>query len=196
MINIVLFGPPGSGKGTQASKLVEKYGFVHVSTGDLFRYELGNNTELGQLARSFMDRGELVPDEVTTQMLLHKVESLGEEVPGIIFDGYPRNVNQAQALEDLLEETERGEVTILIALKVEDDTIVERIMKRGEVSGRKDDQEEKTIRKRIDIYKKETTPVYSFFDAHDKALLVDGSGTVEDVFDELCGTMDHFLEEA
>lgn len=184
MINIILFGPPGSGKGTQAAKLVEKYDLLHVSTGDLFRYEMGNETPLGKKAKSYIEKGELVPDEVTVGMLRNKVEA-NADVPGYIFDGFPRTVAQAEALDDLLEEMDT-EVSELIMLDVPDDEIVQRILNRGKTSGRADDTDETVIRKRIQIFKNETTPVFEYYQRKGKAVRVNGVGNIEEIFERLC----------
>ncbi len=192
MLNVILFGPPGSGKGTQAKKLAEKYEINHISTGDLFRYEMGNDTELGKLAKDYLNKGQLVPDEVTTSMLINKLDSL-EDPNGIIFDGYPRNVDQAQSLEEILDEKD-SEVSILIALVVDREEIISRLKKRGETSGRADDQDESIIRDRIDVYRDETYPVYSYFDALDKAIEVDGNGSIDTVFENLCQVIDALVE--
>ncbi len=192
MLNIILFGPPGSGKGTQAKKLADKYQITHISTGDLFRYEMGNNTELGQLAKDYLNKGQLVPDSVTTSMLINKIESL-ENLKGIIFDGYPRNVDQAQSLEDILADLD-SEVTILISLQVDQEEIIRRLKFRGENSGRADDQDESIIIHRIDVYNQETYPVYSYFDALDKAIQVDGNQDIDTVFNNLCEVIDSLIE--
>ena len=149
MINLILFGPPGSGKGTQAAKLVEKYELLHISTGDLFRYEMGNNTPLGKEAKSYIEKGELVPDEVTVGMLRNKVEA-NLDVEGYIFDGFPRTVPQADALDNLLAEN-GNEVSLLLMLDVPDDELVKRLLLRGETSGRSDDTDESIIRNRIEM---------------------------------------------
>jgi adenylate kinase len=142
MINLILFGPPGSGKGTQASKLVEKYQLLHISTGDLFRYEIGNDTPLGLEAKAYMQKGELVPDSVTIGMLRNKVEA-NPKAHGFIFDGFPRTVAQAEALDELM--AERGTaIDKLILLDVGDDEIVDRLLERGKTSGRADDRNEAT----------------------------------------------------
>lgn len=193
MLNIILFGPPGSGKGTQAKKLAEKYQINHISTGDLFRYEMGNDTELGKLAKDYLNKGLLVPDEVTTSMLIRKIDSL-ENLNGIIFDGYPRNVDQAQSLEEILDDL-GSEVSVLLSLQVKQDEIVKRLKARGEVSGRADDQDESIIIHRIDVYHEETYPVYSYFDAQDKAIQVDGNQDIDTVFDNLCEVIDTFVEQ-
>ncbi len=188
MINIILFGPPGSGKGTQAAKLLEKYNLLHISTGDLFRYEIGNKTELGLKARSYMDKGELVPDSVTIGMLRNKVEA-NPDVEGYIFDGFPRTVPQSKALDILL--AEKGEeVTMLLELLVNDEEIVSRLLERAKVSGRSDDADESIIRNRIEVYKKNTTPVADFYAKTGKTHKINGIGEIEEVFERLCGKID------
>lgn len=189
MINLILFGPPGSGKGTQASKLVATYELLHISTGDLFRYEMGNNTPLGQEAKSYINKGELVPDSVTIGMLRNKVEA-NPQVRGFIFDGYPRNVFQSEALDEILTERE-GEVSQLIMLEVPDDEIVERLLNRGKTSGRADDGDEAIIRNRIDVYKSETTPVFDYYAQKGKAIKINGVGSIEEIFDRLCDKIDN-----
>jgi len=184
MTNLILFGPPGSGKGTQAAKLVEKYDLLHISTGDLFRYEIGNNTPLGKEAKSYIDKGELVPDEVTVGMLRNKVEA-NPEVAGYIFDGFPRTIAQSKALDKLLEE--KGEaVSKLIMLEVPDDEIVKRLLERGKTSGRADDLNEEVIRNRIEVYKSETSPVFDYYAQASKAVKVNGVGAVDEIFGRLC----------
>ncbi|HRF37594.1 MAG TPA: adenylate kinase [Saprospiraceae bacterium] len=188
MINLILFGPPGSGKGTQALKLTERYGLLHISTGDLFRYELGNNTPLGVLARSYMEKGQLVPDEVTVGMLRNKVEA-NPDVNGYIFDGFPRTIPQAEALDALL--TERNDsITKLIMLDVTEDEIVNRILERGKNSGRADDNDPAIIRNRFEVYLKETSPVYDFYAQSGKSVKVHGIGGIEEIFEKLCAEID------
>ena len=191
MINLILFGPPGSGKGTQAAKLVEKYNLLHISTGDLFRYEIGNSTPLGMEAKSYIDKGELVPDSVTIGMLRNKVEA-NPEVAGYIFDGFPRTVPQAQALDQLMGELSTS-ISKLILLDVDDDEIVTRLLERGKTSGRSDDQNEGTIRNRINVFKSETSPVYDFYAEQDKSVKVQGMGTIDMIFDRLCEEIDVFV---
>lgn len=188
MINIILFGPPGSGKGTQAAKLVDRYQLVHISTGDLFRYEIGNKTPLGLEAKSYIDKGELVPDSVTIGMLNNKVEA-HPEAKGFIFDGFPRTIPQAQALDTLLEEKD-SPVAALLALQVDDAEIVERIKLRSKSSGRPDDNDEATIRNRIFVYKNETTPVFDYYNEQHKSHSINGVGGVEDIFERLCELID------
>ena len=159
MLNIILFGPPGSGKGTQAKLLVDSFGLVHISTGDLFRYEMGNDTPLGKLAKDYIAKGELVPDEVTIGMLKNKVNA-NPEASGFIFDGFPRTIAQAEALDTFLTEKD-AEVNGLVALTVDDEEIVKRILKRGETSGRPDDNDESIIRNRIVEYNDKTCLLYT-----------------------------------
>lgn len=177
--NLILFGPPGSGKGTQAVQLAEKYNLIHISTGDLFRYELGNNTPLGLKAREYMDKGKLVPDEVTIGMLKNRIDK-DPDCEGFIFDGFPRTIPQAEALGNLLS-TMGQKVSALISLKVEEDEIVQRLLERGKISGRADDANEEVIRNRIAVYEKETAPVYAFYDKIDLAKEVSGMGTISDI---------------
>lgn len=192
MINLILFGPPGSGKGTQATKLADKYKLVHISTGDLFRYELSNETELGVLAKSFMDQGQLVPDEVTINMLKAKMER-HPEANGFIFDGFPRNIPQAEALLALLKELNTS-LTAMILLEVDEEEIVSRIKSRGLTSGRSDDNDESIIRKRFDIFKNETQPVYEFFEKFGLAGSINGVGEVEEIFAALMARIDRALD--
>lgn len=192
MINLILFGPPGSGKGTQATRLADKYNLVHISTGDLFRYELSNETELGQLAKSYMDQGQLVPDEVTVNMLKSKMLR-HPDANGFIFDGFPRTIPQAEALIALLKEMNTS-LTAMIALEVDEDEIVKRIKTRGETSGRADDNDEAIIRKRFEVYKNETQPVFEFFRNLGLASSVNGVGDVNEIFAALMARIDRALD--
>ncbi len=189
MINLILFGPPGSGKGTQAARLVEKYRLVHISTGDLFRYEMSNDTPLGLQAKAYMAKGELVPDEVTIGMLRNKVEA-HPEADGFIFDGFPRTIPQAEALDNLLAE-KNTDIRCLMALQVDDDEIVHRIKLRGASSGRSDDNDEAIIRNRIAVYKSDTTPVYDYYARQEKSHSINGVGEIDDIFARLCEIVDH-----
>lgn len=188
MINLILFGPPGSGKGTQALHLVEKYKLVHISTGDLFRYEMSNDTPLGLKAKSYISKGELVPDAITIGMLRNKVEA-NPYANGFIFDGFPRTIPQAEALNELMDE-EGMELHALLALQVADDEIIQRIKLRGATSGRADDLDENVIRNRIQVYKSETSPVFDFFAGTGKSHSIDGMGTVDEIFERLCEVID------
>jgi adenylate kinase len=183
-----LFGPPGSGKGTQAESLIEKYQILHISTGDLFRYEMGNNTPLGLKAKEYMAKGELVPDEVTIGMLKNKVNS-NPDARGIIFDGFPRTIAQAEALDSFLKEKETH-VSVLVALDVPDEELVARLLNRGKSSGRADDNDEQIIRNRIQVYKSETAPVFDYYAASGKSVLINGVGSIQEIFDRLCAAID------
>jgi len=189
--NIILFGPPGSGKGTQAKKLEEKFGLIQVSTGDLFRYELGNNTPLGQKAREYMDKGELVPDEVTVGMLKNKIVQF-PDVNGFIFDGFPRTIPQADALKELLESMDQ-EVSSLIALEVDDEELVSRLLERGKTSGRSDDANEDVIRNRLKEYNAKTAPVFSYYNKIGKAKTIQGIGTIDEINAKLNELINSFL---
>lgn len=188
MLNIILFGPPGSGKGTQAVKLIEKYGLLHISTGDLFRYEIGNKTLLGLKAQEYMSQGKLVPDEITIGMLKNKVDS-NPEATGIIFDGFPRTIAQANSLDSFLA-AKGSEVIALIALDVPDEELVQRILKRGKTSGRSDDNDESIIRNRIFVYNDETAPIFNYYDEQGKSKLVKGVGTVDTIFERITAAID------
>ncbi len=188
MTNLILFGPPGSGKGTQADKLKEKYDLLHISTGDLFRFNMKNDTPLGQKAKSYISKGELVPDSVTIDMLRSRVEET-PDVQGYIFDGFPRNINQSEHLDKILEK--RGSsVTGLLMLEVAEEEIVKRILNRGKTSGRADDNDEGIIRNRFKIYQEETTPVFDYYDKQGKSHKIDGQGSIEEVFERLCTVID------
>jgi adenylate kinase len=191
MLNLILFGPPGCGKGTQAAKLIDKYNLLHISTGDLFRSEIGNGTALGLEAKSYMDKGELVPDAVTVNMLKSKMEQ-HPEIGGVIFDGFPRTIPQAAALDDML--LEKGTtVTVLVSLRVDDAEIVQRILKRGESSGRSDDKDPQIIQNRINTYKNQTTPVFEYYAEKDSAKEIGGVGSIEDIFSNICAEIDAVL---
>jgi len=191
MINLILFGPPGSGKGTQAKKLVEKYNLLHISTGDLFRYEIGNSTPLGLKAKEYMDAGKLVPDEVTIGMLENKVNA-NPNVAGYILDGFPRTIPQCEALDKFIADKGQS-VTGLIALKVEDDELVARLLERGKTSGRPDDSNEEVIRKRIAVYEEETSPVYRYYEKQAKSHSINGLGTIDEIFGSLSDKIDSIL---
>lgn len=177
--NIVLFGPPGAGKGTQANFLKEKYNLVHISTGDVFRYNIKNETALGMLAKSYMDKGELVPDEVTIKMLNAEVEK-NADANGFIFDGFPRTDAQAEALEELME-TKDSAINAMIALEVDDEVLVQRLLERGKTSGRSDDADESIIRNRITEYYNKTAILKDYYSAQNKYFGVDGVGSIEEI---------------
>ena len=189
MINIILFGPPGSGKGTQAALLIEKYGLEHISTGDLFRHNLKNNTLLGLEARKYIDAGNLVPDEVTINMLRERVHE-SEEAAGFIFDGFPRTIAQADALMALMTK-ENTAIHALIKLEVSREAIIERLLERGKTSGRVDDQNEETIANRIDVYLEETSPVFNYYENLERSYSVDGLGSIEEISHRLVAVLDH-----
>ena len=188
MLNLILFGPPGSGKGTQAEKLVGKYNLVHISTGDLFRYEMGHNTPLGLEAKAYMAKGELVPDSVTIGMLRNKVEA-HPEAQGFIFDGFPRTIPQAEALDALLSSMGTN-IAGLLALHVEDEEIVHRIKLRGATSGRPDDTDEQIIRNRLAVYKNDTSPVFGYYTTKGKSHKINGVGSIPDIFERLTSAID------
>lgn len=188
MINIVLFGPPGAGKGTQAERLVEKYDLFHLSTGDVFRYNMKNETELGQLAKSYIDKGQLVPDEVTISMLESEVEK-NPEAKGFIFDGFPRTTPQAEALEKFLEGRNTG-VRLMVALDVPEEELVKRLLNRAKDSGRADDADENIIRDRIKVYNDQTAVVADFYNAEDKYVQIDGVGEINAITDRLFAAID------
>jgi len=188
MLNIVLFGPPGAGKGTQAAKLIKKYKLVHLSTGDILRGELAAKSPLGLEAKKYMDKGELVPDKVVIGMIEVKLDQ-NAAVKGFIFDGFPRTNAQAGALDKLLEK-KRTAITLMLALEVEKQELINRLMGRGKVSGRADDQDTNVIENRITVYNRETAPVIEYYNAQGKFKSVNGMGTIEEIFGRLCNTID------
>lgn len=188
MINLVLFGKPGAGKGTQAGFLKEKYDLKHISTGDVFRYNIKNGTDLGKLAKSYIDKGDLVPDEVTIDMLKAEVEK-NPEAAGFIFDGFPRTEAQAEALDNFLESKDM-KVNATIALEAEDDILVARLLERGKISGRSDDQDESKIRNRFDEYNQKTAPLKAYYDKQGKFHSVNGIGEIDEITKRLSKVID------
>jgi adenylate kinase len=180
MFNLILFGPPGSGKGTQSDNIVEKFGLIHLSTGNLLRQEIAEKTPLGLQARNFMDKGQLVPDEVVIAMIGTCLEK-HPEAKGFLFDGFPRTIAQAKALDNFLK-LKNTAISKVIALEVSEDELVKRLVKRGETSGRSDDTNETIIRKRFSVYKEETEPVAEHYAAQGKLERIAGEGTIQDIF--------------
>jgi adenylate kinase len=187
-LNLVLYGPPGAGKGTQSERIIDKYNLSHISTGDLFRKHLGEGTELGKLAQSYMDNGKLVPDEVVIEMVKARL-SEPHHTSGYIFDGFPRTVAQAEALDNLLKSL-NDSITSTIALEVPEDELRKRLLERGKTSGRADDQNEEKINTRIKVYHDETVPVADYYQNQNKFSPVLGVGTIEEIFNRICEAID------
>jgi len=190
MINIVLFGKPGAGKGTQADFLKDKYNLVHLSTGDIFRFNIKNDTELGRLAKTFMDKGDLVPDEVTIKMLQSEVDK-NPQAAGFLFDGFPRTIAQAEALDAFLS-SKNEEITATVALEANDEILVQRLLERGKTSGRPDDQDEEKIRNRYQEYNEKTATRKDYYKAQNKFYAVDGIGAIDEVTERLSSVLDTF----
>ncbi|MEY2918053.1 MAG: hypothetical protein RIS73_1767 [Bacteroidota bacterium] len=188
MFNLILFGPPGSGKGTQSEKLIAKYGLKHLSTGDLLRSEIANQTPLGVEAKKIMDKGQLVPDEVVIGMISSALDA-SPNAKGFLFDGFPRTPAQAEALDKLLE-LKKTSISVMLALNVTEEELVKRLMKRGETSGRSDDTNENVIRARITEYRNKTEVVADYYRGFDKVVMVKGEGTVDDIFKSLSTEID------
>lgn len=180
MKNIVIFGAPGAGKGTQSDKMIEKYQLEHISTGDVLRNEIKNNTALGKTAKQFIDQGQLIPDELMIDILASVYDGFGKEHNGVIFDGFPRTIPQAEALKQML--SERGHsISAMIELFVPEDELMQRLVLRGKLSGRSDDNEE-TIKKRLDVYHSQTAPLIDWYDKEGLRYHVDGMGTIDEIF--------------
>lgn len=187
MLNVVIFGPPGSGKGTQSENIIKKYGLAHISTGDILRKEITENTQLGVLAKSYIDKGELVPDDVIIDMLDNKLDKLGK-VAGVIFDGFPRTVDQAIALKNMLA-SYKTDVSVMVNLEVPKQELIDRLLLRGETSGRSDDNLE-TIEKRINVYEQQTKPVIEYYKQEKKYASIEGVGSIEEIFNRISTAID------
>ena len=188
MLNLILFGPPGSGKGTQSEKLIVKYGLKHLSTGDLLRSEIAQQTQLGMEAKNFMDKGQLVPDEVVIGMIRSAIEN-NPLVKGFLFDGFPRTSAQAAALDQLME-LKNTSIKIMLAMEVGEKELMSRLLKRGETSGRSDDTNEEVVKARIIEYHNKTAAVADYYSQFNKVVTIKGEGTVEDIFNALCNEID------
>ena len=187
MLNIVIFGAPGSGKGTQSERIVEKYGINHISTGDVLRAEIKNGTELGKTAKGYIDQGQLIPDELMIDILASVFDSF-KDSKGVIFDGFPRTIAQAEALKKML--AERGQdVSIMLDLEVPEEELMVRLIKRGKDSGSADDNEE-TIKKRLHVYHSQTAPLIDWYKNEKKYQHINGLGTMEGIFAEICEAVD------
>jgi adenylate kinase len=193
MFNLILFGPPGSGKGTQSEKLIAKYNLKHLSTGDLLRSEIARKTLLGLEAKKIMDKGQLVPDEVVIGMISCALDEF-PDIKGFLFDGFPRTAAQAEALDYLLEQKNLS-INVMIALSVSEDELIKRLVKRGETSGRPDDNNEQVIKTRILEYHKKTSQVADHYKKANKVILVKGEGSVDDIFKRLTKEIDMRLKK-
>ncbi len=188
MKNIVIFGAPGSGKGTQSELIIKKYGLGHISTGDVLRNEIKNETESGKTAKSYIDKGQLIPGSLMIEILAQVYDGFGSEHPGVIFDGFPRTLPQAEELKRML--TRRGHsIAGMIELDVPEDKLIERLIKRGQLQGRTDDNEE-TIRKRLDVYRRQTEPLIGWFKNEGLHHRVDGYGELDRIFADVCQIID------
>ena len=188
MLNIVIFGAPGSGKGTQSDKIIAEYGVEHISTGDVLRAEINCNTELGKTAAAYINEGKLVPDSLIIDILASTLDAKGKDIKGVIFDGFPRTIAQAEALNNML--AERGqEVSTVIGLEVNDEELIKRIIARGKTSGRADDNEE-TAKKRLDTYYSQTMPLKDFYIKEGKYAKIDGGGSIDDIYSNIKAAID------
>jgi len=188
MFNIILFGPPGCGKGTQSEKLIAHYGLKHLSTGDLLRKEMKDGTPLGLEAKSLIQKGQLVPDEVVVGMISSALEA-NPDVPGFLFDGFPRTVAQARALDNLLD-LKKTSIEVVLALQVNEEELISRLINRAQTSGRMDDADPEIQRNRQQVYKNETLPVAEYYAKFDKVEMIDGEGTIEEIFSRLQKSID------
>ena len=183
MLNVVSFGAPGSGKGTQSEKLIKEYGLFHISTGDVLREQIAKGTELGKTADSYISKGQLIPDDLMVDILAHVLDSHEECKKGVIFDGFPRTIAQAEALTRMLAERQ-AQVDVVLGLEVEEQELIDRLLKRGQVSGRSDDNLE-TIQKRLDVYHNQTKPLKDFYQKENKCLAIPGMGSIDDIFESI-----------
>jgi adenylate kinase len=190
MFNLILFGPPGSGKGTQAAKIADKYGFAHVSTGEIFRSEMRNETPLGIKVKGIVERGELVPDEVLVEILEAGIESQGD-TKGIIFDGYPRTMQQAEDIDKIMDRRS-DDIDLVLGLEVDDEEIIKRLLKRAEIEGRKDDTRD-VIENRIKVYNDQTQPLINFYKQKGKYKSVEGIGTIDEIFVNICRVVEESM---
>jgi adenylate kinase len=188
MLNIVLFGPPGAGKGTQAEYLKKSYDLIHLSTGDLLRNEIAAGTKLGKEAKTFMDKGELLPDEVVIGMIENKLEA-NKNANGFIFDGFPRTVDQAKALDELLN-SKKSPITVMLSLEVEKLELINRLLSRGKISGRADDQDATIIENRISVYDEKTAPLIEYYKKQNKYYGINGMGTIDEITGRLTDVID------
>jgi len=193
MFNLILFGPPGSGKGTQSEKLIARYGLKHLSTGDLLRSEIAGQTALGLAAKSLMDKGQLVPDEVVIGMIDHALVN-NPKARGFLFDGFPRTKAQSEALDALLEK-KGAAIDVVLALDVTEDELIKRLLNRGLTSGRSDDTKEEVIRARIGEYHNKTSTVAHYYDKFGKVVLIKGEGSVDEIFDALTAEIDKRMDK-
>lgn len=188
MLNLVLFGPPGAGKGTQAEFLIKSFGLDHISTGDLLRGEIAGSTQLGLEAKMYMDKGELVPDAVVIRMIKNKFDN-NKATKGFIFDGFPRTVDQAKALDELLDKSETP-VLGMLSLEVEKQELINRLLNRGEISGRADDQNQSIIENRINVYNEKTLPLIEYYKSQRKHFGINGMGSIEEIAERLIKTVE------
>ena len=183
MLNVVILGAPGSGKGTQSEKLINEYGLFHISTGDVLREQIAKGTELGKTADSYISKGQLIPDDLMVDILAHVLDSHEECKKGVIFDGFPRTIAQAEALTRMLAERQ-AQVDVVLGLEVEEQELIDRLLKRGQVSGRSDDNLE-TIQKRLDVYHSQTKPLKDFYQEENKYRAIPGMGSIDDIFENI-----------